>query len=304
MAAAVAAAWVAWAVWTCNSLVAGMKLAAFVLSKESGLRSALFFGLLELEFSPNMAVSLREDFVLRKLYLSALLMSAPVSLWAQSLNAPTVKAGDTWTYKTTTEKGASGWSQIRDETTVSRVTASTIYYTVKASGSNQPERELFAGIDWSRARDVNGKEMVVNKPLSFPLTAGKTWELHYTEQQPNKAHRSEEWNNKYTVVGYETVEVPAGKFNALKIESEGHWTAEVEPTQTVVQGAQSSAAGVSMVTQTQKVTDRTASGRTYKAFWYVPEVRRWVKSVEEYYASNGVRNEKYTGELESFNLTQ
>jgi hypothetical protein len=47
----------------------------------------------------------------------------------------------------------------------------------------------------------------------------------------------------------------------------------------------------------------TASGRTYKAFWYVPEVRRWVKSVEEYYASSGVRNEKYTGELESFNLT-
>ena len=33
--------------------------------------------------------------------------------------------------------------------------------------------------------------MVVNKPLSFPLTAGKTWEIHYAEQQPNKAHRSE-----------------------------------------------------------------------------------------------------------------
>jgi hypothetical protein len=79
MAAAVAAAWVAWAAWTCNSLVAGMKLAAFVLSKESGLRSALFFGLLELKFSPNMTVSLREDFVLRKPYLSALLISAPVS---------------------------------------------------------------------------------------------------------------------------------------------------------------------------------------------------------------------------------
>jgi hypothetical protein len=41
------------------------------------------------------------------------------------------------------------------------------------------------------------------------------------------------------------------------------------------------------------------SGRTYKAFWYVPEVRRWVKSVEQYYGSGGVRNERYTGELES-----
>ena len=241
--------------------------------------------------------------MLQKLILSALLMGASVSVGAQNINAPMVKAGDTWTYKSTTEKGTTGWNQTRDETTVSRVTSSTIYYTVKASGSTQPEKELFAGVDWSRSRDVNGKETVVNRPLSFPLTSGKTWEIRYTEQQPNKEHRSEELDTKYTVVGYEAVEVPAGKFNALKIEAEGHWTAVVEPSQSVVQGAQSSAAGVSMVTQTQKTTDRTASGRTYKAFWYVPEVRRWVKSVEEYYGSNGVRNEKHSGELESFSLT-
>jgi hypothetical protein len=42
------------------------------------------------------------------------------------------------------------------------------------------------------------------------------------------------------------------------------------------------------------------TGRTYKAFWYVPEIGRWVKSVEEYYGSNGVRNERYTAELESY----
>jgi len=242
--------------------------------------------------------------VVRIIMLSALLISAPAWAAAQSINAPGIKAGDTWTYRVTTEKGTTGWVQTRDETTVSRVTGSTIYYTVKASGSTQPEKELFAGLDWSRARDVNGKEMVVNRPLSFPLTPGKTWEIHFTEQQPNKAHRSEEWSHKYTVVGYEAVEVPAGKFNALKVEAEGHWTAELEPSQTVIQGAQSNAAGVSMTTETQKVTDRTASGRTYKAFWYVPEVGRWVKSVEEYYGSNGVRNEKYTAELESFKLTQ
>jgi hypothetical protein len=241
--------------------------------------------------------------VLQKTCLSALLIGACVSVGAQNISAPTVKAGDSWTYKATTEKGPTGWTQTRDETTVSRVTSSTIYYTVKASGSTQPEKELFSGTDWSRARDVNGKETIVNRPLAFPLTAGKTWELHFTEQHPNKAHRSEEWNNKYTVVGYEAIEVPAGKFNALKIEAEGHWTAEIEPGQSVVQGAQTNAAGVSMTTEVQKTTERTASGRTYKAFWYVPEVRRWVKSVEEYYGSNGVRNEKYTGELESFSLT-
>jgi hypothetical protein len=106
------------------------------------------------------------------------------------------------------------------------------------------------------------------------------------------------------VVGYESVEVPAGKFNALKIEAEGRWTAELEPTQTVVQGAESNSAGTSITSQTQKTADKTVSGRTYKAFWYVPEVRRWVKSVEEYYGSGGVRNERYTGELESFKLSE
>jgi hypothetical protein len=30
----------------------------------------------------------------------------------------------------------------------------------------------------------------------------------------------------------------------------------------------------------------------------------WVKSVEEYYGSGGVRTERYTGELESFRITQ
>jgi hypothetical protein len=233
-----------------------------------------------------------------------LLVSVPaLSAWAQNIAAPAVKAGDTWTYRTTTEKGPSGWTQTQDETTVTRVTSSTIYYSVKGSGSTQPAKELFAGVDWSRARDIDGKETVVNRPLSFPLATGKAWEIHYTEQHPNKSFKSQEWLNKYSVVGYESIEVPAGKFNALKIEAEGHWTAELEPTQTVVQGAQSNATGTATVTQTQKTSDKTVAGRTYKAFWYVPEVRRWVKSVEEYYGNGGVRNERYTGELESFKLS-
>jgi hypothetical protein len=219
------------------------------------------------------------------------------------VSAPPIKTGDSWTYKNTTEKGPSGWSQSRDETTVERITSSAVYYTVKTIESTQPPKELYSALDWSRIRDIEGKETVVNKPLSFPLTPGKSWEVRYTEPHPNKQFRSEEWVHQYTVVGYEPVEVPAGKFNALKIEAEGRWTAELEPSQSVVQGAQSNAAGVTMTTQTQKTGERTVSGRTYKAFWYAPEVRRWVKSVEEYYGSGGVRNERYTGELESFALT-
>lgn len=220
----------------------------------------------------------------------------------QSIEAPAIKAGDTWTYRNTQEKGPSGWNQTHDEITVTRATSSSIYISLKQSGTTQAPRELILGADWGRVRDLNGKETVVNKPLSFPLSTGKTWELQYTEQHPNKVHRYEQWSNKFVVVGYETVETPAGKFNAIKIESEGKWVAELEPSQSVVQGAQSAQNGTTMVTQVQKTNADTVSGRTYKAFWYAPEAKRWVKSVEEYYGSNGVRNERYSSDLESFKV--
>jgi hypothetical protein len=240
----------------------------------------------------------------KSIIVASLSMLAGAAAWAQSVNAPAIKAGDTWTYRETTEKGPSGWNQSRDEVTISRVTSSSIYYASKPSGSTQPPRELISGLDWSRVRDVNGKETVVNRPLVFPLTAGKSWEIEYTEQHPTKVHKSEQWNSKYTVVGFETIEVPAGKFNAVKVEAEGHWTAELEPMQTVVQGAQSTADGTSMVTQAQRTRSEPATGRTYKAFWYSPEVKRWVKSVEEYYSAGGVRNERYTQELESYKVNE
>ena len=55
-----------------------------------------------------------------------------------------------------------------------------------------------------------------------------------------------------------------------------------------------------MMTEVQKTTAKETSGRTYKAFWYAPEVKRWVKSVAEYYSRGGVRNERYAQKLESF----
>ncbi|MDR3629958.1 MAG: hypothetical protein P4L42_06455 [Desulfocapsaceae bacterium] len=238
---------------------------------------------------------------MKKFLFITMLMCLVVSSNCQSetLDQPLLKVGDTWVYRNTIEKGTNGWNQTHDEVSVSRITSSTIYYTSKPNGSSQPAKESISGADWSRVRNVNGKETVVNKPLSFPLSPGKTWEIQYTEQEPNKAYKVETWDNKYTVIGFEMIEVPAGKFNALKIESEGQWTAELAPAQTVVQGAQSVQNSTTMITQVQKTTSSTVTGRTYKAFWYAPDV----KSVEEYYNSNGVRSERFTSELESFKMT-
>ena len=220
--------------------------------------------------------------------------------WSETLDRPLVKVGDTWIYRSTTERGPSGWNQTHEEINVTRVTPTAIFISTKDSGSTQPPKEMFVGPDWSRVRDVDGKETVVNRPLAFPLSDGKSWDVVYAEQNPNKNHKSEKFDSHFTVVGYETVEVPAGKFRALKIESEGHWDAQIAPGQNVVQGAQTGQGGVTMQTQVQNIAERQVTGRLYKAFWYAPEVKRWVKSVEEYYSSGGVRNERYTQELESF----
>jgi hypothetical protein len=236
---------------------------------------------------------------------SAALLGLLLSVGAlgETVNAPAVKPGDTWTYRNTTEKSPTGWSQVLEEITVARVTPTSIYFTTKPPGSALPPRETFTGADWSRVRDIGGQETLVGRPLSFPLAVGKTWELEYTDTNPgNKEHRSEHFHLAYSVSGRETVEVPAGRFDAFKVEADGRWTAELAPAQKVVQSAQSTTAGTSMATETQNTQSGQRSGRLYREIWYVPAVKRWVKAVEEYYSSGGIRNERVTVELESFKL--
>jgi len=239
--------------------------------------------------------------MLRMVIFCALWALAGSVAAADKLDAPQVQAGDSWTYRITEEKGSSGWSQVRMELAVTRATGSSIYFTVKHSGSTQAPRELFRGSDWSATRDVNGKETVVERPLVFPLAAGRSWKVNFMESNPpGKNFSTEAVEDEYRVVGYESIEVPAGRFQALKIEAEGHWTAQIAAGQTITQAAHSDGGGASAATRVQNTTPREVSGRLYKAFWYAPEVKRWVKSIEEDYSSSGVRNGRRTTELESF----
>ncbi|MFM0738018.1 hypothetical protein PQQ51_12305 [Paraburkholderia xenovorans] len=227
-------------------------------------------------------------------------MAVPMLCQAESTPAPVLRQGDSWTYIDTVETAPNGWRQTHDEIVVTRATSDHVYFETKQAGATQAAVEMIAGADWSRSRNVNGTETVVNQPLSFPLTAGKTWQLKYTEAHPNVKHDSESMNTQFKVVGPESVEVPAGKFQAIKIEAEGEWTAVTSPVHAATTGAVSTQNGTTVVAQTRNVAPVTATGRVYKAFWYVPEVGRWVKSVEEYYSSNGMRTQRISTELESF----
>lgn len=224
------------------------------------------------------------------------------SVHAQSVDAPALAAGDSWVYTNTTETGPQGWTR-RDETiTVERVDRDGILVAIKQEGSTQPAIEHLVGLDWSRSRDINGKQQVINRPLVFPLSQGKSWRVEYTEANPNPRHTSETFRSEYVVVGWEDIQVPAGKFKALKIESNGQWTASMAPSVSTDTRAQVTPGAMASMTQSQITTPRTSSGKLYKAFWYVPAEKRFVKSVEEYYDSKGVRSERFTTELASSKL--
>lgn len=229
----------------------------------------------------------------------AVAFAIPVLAQAETIVAPHPVPNDTWVYQLTREDKA-GWRQTRDELSVARVTSTGIFVNSKQVGSTMPPRETVSAPDWSRVRSVNGKETLVNQPMSFPLSVGKAWTVEYSEDNPNRAHKNEHFKTTFKVTGWEDVTVPAGTFHALKIEGDGNWTATMAPAVNGAAATRVDAAGTTAVVQTQRQTATTSSGRLYKGFWYVPSIKRWVKSEEDYYDSNGVRNEHFVGELVSF----
>ena len=220
---------------------------------------------------------------------------------AQTAPAPVLVANDSWTYVNTTEIGTN-WRQRHEEVSVTHAGSGSIGISVKEVGSSAPPQEALAGPDWSRVRTVNGHETVVNRPLAFPLSIGKTWTVEYTEDNPNRLHTSEHFRTPYKVVGWEDVTVPAGTFHALKIEADGEWSAAIAPAVGAVAGTRVDRQGATTVMQTNRVQASTTGGHTYHAFWYVPSVKRWVRSVEEYYSATGARTSSYKDEMEAFKL--
>ncbi|QYE35192.1 hypothetical protein KZX46_04060 [Polymorphobacter sp. PAMC 29334] len=239
------------------------------------------------------------------LIVLSLLEASAVSGPALGLPAsrPTVHADDIWRYKNSIELRGR-FSETHDERSVVRTQADAIVLKVHASDSPLQPTELLVGSDWSRFRSVDGHEQVVNRPFDFPLTAGKTWTVDYSESNPNRLLTTEHWVTTYKVVGVERVTVPAGTFDAVKIEATGNWTATLARAVTGVATTRSDAQGVAVANRIDRQQPRDATGRIYKAFWYVPAVKRAVKIVEETYDSGGLRSESRTSELESYKVAQ
>lgn len=179
----------------------------------------------------------RRSLVRRVISMAGFLVVALVTspALAQKADRPAVKVGDRWTYEV-----LMGSAKLPNRARViSSVTPTNI------EGKENGERFVLT-------RDLNdietpGKKHSNLKLLSFPLEVGKKWSFIDDFATPAEGRMT----CSVVVVGYEKVRVPAGEFDAFKLEAKGDWVVGQE---------------------------HNFHGHTAWTYWYAPTVRAVVKS--------------------------
>jgi len=219
--------------------------------------------------------------MLRLLLLVSLL--APVGAAAQAIEEvqrPEVKVGDRWVLRTNSTQASWPRKTIRENRVsfVDDKTIITVSTLIDIEGADSPaaklrnkdaESETIWTADWNMLANPSGAIYKDHSAeFSFPLRPGKVYRADNEFSRPRE--RNATWRHQRTakVVGWEEVTVPAGKFRALRIDIESQWHR----------------------------LDIEARGTSRSAYWYVPAVKRWVKS--SYEDSSG----KSTTELISFEV--
>jgi hypothetical protein len=145
--------------------------------------------------------------------LALAVMAGPVL--GQKAERPSVKVGDRWLFET--RVGAAGVKSSNREWVVKSVTPTRI----EGTENGQP---LVMTLDLNNIESPHRKDSDL-RLLSFPLAVGKKWSFtdDYVQvmlEIPSSAKCSA------AVVGYEKVRVPAGEFDAFKLDAKCSWVTE------------------------------------------------------------------------------
>ena len=168
---------------------------------------------------------------------------------AQDAVKPAVKVDDRWVYRRTDPRAKP--PTIVYELRVSFVDARTIHTVIERQGGQRDSDATWTP-EWNNVVSGDGTVFAQGKGLlQFPLSAGREYPAAWENQRPRTGAFHVKHERKVKVVGWEEVEVPAGKFRALKLQAEGSY----------------------------RRLDKPNSGWARNTYWYVPEVKRWVKSV-------------------------
>ena len=215
---------------------------------------------------------------------------------------PPIKAGDTWVFDQTEQRGPTGFGEQRIDLTVERTDGDTMLVGIKRDGAPTGYEDHVVGLDWSQRHLVNGQEVPTTRPLSFPMKIGQNWTVDFSDATRRGMQISLHVHRTYKVAGWEDVTVPAGTFHAIKVEAAGVSDAVVVTPNAVVGGAAASPLGGSTFTRSQKGGTGTRSVRTHDVLYYVPAVNNWVKSIEEQFNNDDVLVKRDTRTMVSYRL--
>ena len=235
--------------------------------------------------------------------VGAQLCSLSDAAWAADpdiLPAPTFVPGDTWVLDRSIETGKDGFSHVRIVGRIERVGSDSLVMGVKLDGAPGDFEDHLMGLDLSDRRMLDGQSVATSRPLAFPLKVGETWQEDFVDPRHQGTQTSAHITRTCKVVGWEDVVVPAGTFHALKIESNGQLTAQLSIPATAVSASAASPSEGTSISHAQQARSETVTGINYRAVYYVPSIKSWVKMVTEQYNGENVRKKRETSVLVSY----
>ena len=168
-----------------------------------------------------------------------------------SVAKPDVKVDDRWIYRRMDHRFEP--PVLLYELRVSFVDARAIHTVISKQGRPRDSDASFTP-EWNGVVAVDEGVIDVKQGLlQFPLAVGRTYPALWEMRRPRAGAFLARHERTVKVVGWEEVEVPAGKFLAINVQADGRW---------------------------QRL-DRKTSDWARDTIWYVPEVKRWVKRLYE-----------------------
>lgn len=135
----------------------------------------------------------------------------------QAADAPSVAVGDSWTYRV--RDGFTGIERRTERYRVERVGGGNI--TVARDDNGVAETQVYDGQwNWLKRPATNLQSFDYSpayQAFDFPLAPGKTWHERLTATDPTDGRRFPVRIDA-KAVGWERVKVPAGEFDAIKIQ--------------------------------------------------------------------------------------
>jgi hypothetical protein len=220
------------------------------------------------------------------------------------VDKPIFKPKDTWTFRINDRSRNGETKERRMVMSIVRSSSKSVLQSAKAADSSLPPIEKLLGADLSLSDSINGQEVIVHKPFDFPMKIGKKWNVLYEKENPTKNIKKHRIELQYEGIGWEEVSVTGGKFQAFKVEAEGTWRDEFNPTpMTTGSTSQIDKDGAVIVVKNLKpFIPAPITGKIFRTYWYVPAIKREIKSIEEQFTTDGSLASKSTWELDSYML--